>query len=83
MKQRLKTIEKNSEIKSLFLKKILIDLQPDSSRKKRGIKTDKIRNDKVVTIDIIQVQAIIREDYKQLKANKLGHLQEMDTFLEA
>ena len=43
MKQRLKTTEKINETKSWFFEKIkLINLQPDSRKKKGGLKSIKV-----------------------------------------
>ena len=35
-----------------------------------------------VTTDTTEIQSIIRDHYKQLYANKMDNLQEMDKFLE-
>ena len=55
--------------------------QPDSSIKKKT-QINKIRNEREeVTKDITEVQRIMRDYYKQLCANKMDHLEEMDKFL--
>ena len=44
---------------------------------------NKIRNERgETTVDIIEIQRLIREYYEQLYANKLDSLKEMDKFLE-
>ena len=44
---------------------------------------NKIRNEKGdITMDTIETQRIIRDYYKQLYANEMDNLEEMDKFLE-
>ena len=47
----------------------------------RGL-INKLRNEKEVIIDTAQIQSIIRDHCKQVYANKMDNLEEMDKFLE-
>ena len=52
-------------------------------KKRDRTQINKIRNEKgEVTIDPAEIQSILRDYYKQLYANKMDNLEEMDKFLE-
>ena len=51
--------------------------------RKQKTQINRIRNEKgEVTTDTAEIQRIMRDYYKQLYANKMDNLEEMDTFLE-
>ena len=79
-------IAKINKTKSWFFEKInKIDKPLARLIKKKREKTqiNRIRNEKgEVTTDTAEIQRIMRDYYKQLYANKLDNLKEMDTFLE-
>ena len=81
-----KTIAKINKTKSWLFEKInKIDKQLARVIKKKRERTqiNKIKNEKgEVTADTAEIQSILRDYYKQLYANKMDNLEEMDKFLE-
>ena len=52
-------------------------------KKKESTQINKIKNEREeITTNTAEIKTIIREYYKQLYANKMGNLEEMDKFLE-
>ena len=51
-------------------------------KKREKAQINSIRNEKEVTTDTEEIQRIMRDCYKQLYANKMDNLEEMDKFLE-
>ena len=80
------TIAKINETKSWFFKKInKIDKPLARLLKKKRQKTqiNRIRNEKgEATTNTAEIQRIMSDNYKQLYANKMDNLEEMDKFLE-
>ena len=52
-------------------------------KKKERTQINEIKNEREeITTNTAEIKTIIREYYEQLYANKMGHLEEMDKFLE-
>ena len=81
-----KTIAKINKSKSWFFEKInKIDKPLATLIKKKRERTqiNKIRNENgEATMDTTEILSIIRDYHKQLYANKMDNLEEMDKFLE-
>ena len=83
-KEMKETIAKINKTKSWFFEKInKIDKPLARLIKKKREKTqiNRSRNEKVTT-DTAEIQRIMRDYYKQLYANKMDSLEDMDKFLE-
>ena len=80
-----KTIKKINGTKSQFFKKINKIDRPLARliKKKKNTQINKIRNGKgEVTTDTSEIQRTIKDYFRQLYANKIDNIEEMDIFLE-
>ena len=80
------TITKINKTKSWFFDKINKIDKPLArliKKKRENTQINRIRNEKgEVTTDTAEIQTIMRDYYKQLYANEMDNLEEMDKFLE-
>ena len=82
----MKTTEKINETKSWFFEKINKIDKPLArliKQKRERTQINKIRKEKgQVTMDITEIERIIRDHYMQLYTNKMENPEEMDKFFE-
>ena len=77
------TITKINTTKSWFFEKINKTDKPLArliKKKREKTQINRIRNEKEVTTDTAEIQRIMGDYYKQLYANKMDNLEEMDKF---
>ena len=81
-KQMKETIAKIKKTRSWLFERINKVDKPLArliQKKKAKTQINRIRNEKEVTNDTAEIQRIMRDYYKQLYANKMDTLEEMDT----
>ena len=82
----METRAKINKTKSWFFEKIKKIDKPLArliKKKRKKTQINRIRNEKgEVTTDTAEIQTIMRDYHKQLYANKMDNLEEMDKFLE-
>ena len=86
IKETKNTIEKINETKSWFIKNISKIYKPLTrliKKKRKRAQINKVRNEKEkVTMGTKEIQRNMRDYYKQIYANKVDNLEEMDKCLE-
>ena len=83
MKEMIAKINKSKSWFFETINKIDKSLARLTKKKREKTQINRIRNEKgEVTTDTAEIQRIMRDYYKQLHANKMDNLEEMDKFLE-
>ena len=82
MKEKIANINKTKSWSFEKINKIDKPLARLIKKKREKTQINRIRNKKEVTTATAEIQMIMRDYYKQLHANKMDNLQEMDKYLE-